>query len=547
MSATFKAIGLMSGTSMDGIDVALIETDGETTVRRGPAAEYPYTPAFRRRLAASLEDAKAIRERGDRPGSLAEVEREITGLHGDAVQRFLSDNGLAARDIAVVGFHGQTVIHRPDQGYTVQIGGGPLLAKQIGIPVVYDMRANDMAHGGQGAPLVPAYHAALAQSLDRAAFPVVFVNIGGISNLTYIGADGEIVAYDSGPGNTLIDQWVEAEAGIPFDQGGAIASEGQVIATLAERYMAHPFFTAEKRRSLDRNDFRPPKPHEAGLHDGARTLAHVTAAAILKSARHLPQRPRTYIICGGGRLNRTIVYDLRRMAAEEGAVVDIAEAFGFDGSGMEAEAWAYLAVRSIRGLPLTFPGTTGVKMPVTGGVLIRPAARLVGLTTARLMLSPWEDGDEALLLALHATPETSRYVGNNKPWTPDYALTRLEQWRAAHHAGEATQYKILARDDGRFLGRAGLNWYPEAGLYQLNYSIVREEWGKGFAREIASGLCGWFFDNSLGERLQAFAHEDNSASIRVLRRIGMQEMQGRLVNGSPCRFFEMTKPFAAPA
>jgi anhydro-N-acetylmuramic acid kinase len=372
MSATMKAIGLMSGTSMDGIDVALIETDGEATVRRGPAAEYPYAPGFRKRLAASLEDAKAIRERKERPGSLVDIEREITDLHGQAVMRFLVENGLEAKDIAVVGFHGQTVIHRPDQGYTVQIGDGLSLAKQIGIPVVFDMRANDMAHGGQGAPLVPAYHAALAQGLDRAAFPVVFVNIGGISNLTSIGADGEIVAYDSGPGNTLIDQWVEAEAGVPFDQGGAIASEGQVIATLAERYLSHFFFTAEKRRSLDRNDFLPPGAHEAGLHDGARTLSHVSAAAILKSARHLPHRPKTYIVCGGGRLNRTIVGDLSRMAGDEGAQVEVAEAFGFDGAGMEAEAWAYLAVRSLKGLPLTYPGTTGVKMPVTGGVLAKP-------------------------------------------------------------------------------------------------------------------------------------------------------------------------------
>lgn len=372
MRDSMIAIGLMSGTSMDGIDVALIETDGEGFVQRGAAAEYPYAPAFRQRLAASLEDAKAIRARTDRPGSLRDVEREITALHGLAVRRFLSDNTLDPATIGVVGFHGQTVIHRPDQGYTVQIGDGPSLAKEIGIPTVYDMRANDMAQGGQGAPLVPVYHAALAESLERSAFPVVFVNIGGISNLTYIGTDGAIVAYDSGPGNTLIDQWVEAEAGIPFDQGGAIASEGHVIASLADRYLNHRFFEAEARRSLDRNDFLPPDASEAGLHDGARTLAYVTAAAILKSARHLPQSPKTYIICGGGRLNRVVIADLRSMAEKDGARVVIAEDLGFNGAGMEAEAWAYLAVRSLKGLPLTFPGTTGVKMPVTGGILARP-------------------------------------------------------------------------------------------------------------------------------------------------------------------------------
>jgi anhydro-N-acetylmuramic acid kinase len=226
-------------------------------------------------------------------------------------------------------------------------------------------------HGGQGAPLIPVYHAALATGLPaelRSGRPVVFVNIGGISNLTFVGTEGNIVAYDSGPGNTLIDQWVEAHAGIPYDQGGMIASEGRVLTGLAERYLANPFFSGTKRRSLDRNDFSPPAGADASLEDGARTLAHVTAAAILKSARHLPERPGTYIICGGGRLNRIIMRDLADQAAINQASVVSAEEAGLDGDAMEAEAWAYLAVRSLEGLPLTFPGTTGVTKPVTGGV-----------------------------------------------------------------------------------------------------------------------------------------------------------------------------------
>lgn len=370
MTEVLSAIGLMSGTSLDGIDIAQVRTDGEGHVERGPSMEVAYDAAFRRRLQQGLEDAKAINIRTERPGDLAALERDLTLRHAQAIETFLRAHPGISAD--VIGFHGQTVLHRPKQALTVQIGDGLSLAKQIGIPVVYDMRANDMVHGGEGAPLVPVYHAALASGLPRADFPVVFVNIGGISNLTYVGRDGEIVAFDSGPGNTLIDQWVEAEAGIPFDQGGAIASEGYVLAALAARYLDHPFFTDAKRQSLDRNDFRPPASCEAGLHDGARTLAHVTAAAILKSARHLPLRPRRYVICGGGRLNRTIMGDLARMAAEEGAEVSVADELGFNGSSMEAEAWAYLAVRSLKGLALTFPGTTGVRMPVTGGVLARP-------------------------------------------------------------------------------------------------------------------------------------------------------------------------------
>ncbi len=371
MSELMRAIGLMSGTSMDGIDVAMLATDGENVIERGPFLAVPYAPAFRERLKQGLEDAKTIRVRTERPGILADLERELTLRHAEAVRQFLELNGLSAADIDILGFHGQTVLHRPDEALTVQVGDGALLAAETGIDVVYDMRANDMVHGGQGAPLVPVYHAALAEGLKNAAWPVCFVNIGGISNLTFLGRDGAIIAFDSGPGNTLIDQWVETHAGVPYDQGGMIASEGRVVASLLERYLDNPFFTAEKRRSLDRNDFLPPEGGEAELSDGARTLAYLTAAAILKSAGHLPEMPKTFIICGGGRHNRIIMADLRELASYHGAAVLSAEDAGFDGDAMEAEAWAYLAARSLKGLPLTFPGTTGARQPVSGGVVAR--------------------------------------------------------------------------------------------------------------------------------------------------------------------------------
>jgi anhydro-N-acetylmuramic acid kinase len=374
MTELLTAIGLMSGTSMDGIDVALVTTDGEAVVERGPSLSVPYEPAFRAQLKQGLEDAKPITQRDQRPGDLSRLETELTQRHAQAVAIFRRRHSLQPDKINVIGFHGQTVLHRPDQALTVQIGDGALLARETGIEVVFDMRANDMVHGGQGAPLVPVYHLALARRLPPEQWPVCFVNIGGISNLTYLDRQGAIIGFDSGPGNTLIDQWVEAHAGIPYDDGGRIASEGRVLMPLAERYLANPFFTASTRRSLDRNDFSPPTGSEAELSDGARTLAYVSAAAILKSAAHLPQRPKTYVVCGGGRLNRIIMADLAQLAGEQGANVLSAEAAGFDGDAMEAEAWAYLAVRATRGLPLTFPGTTGVKAPVTGGILARPPA-----------------------------------------------------------------------------------------------------------------------------------------------------------------------------
>jgi anhydro-N-acetylmuramic acid kinase len=372
-----RAIGLMSGTSMDGIDVALIETDGETAVARGPSAEYAYDAAFRRSIASALDEAKQISKRDERPGGLLALEKEITQRHADAVLRFMLEKGIATDGVDVIGFHGQTILHRPQAGLTVQLGDGNLLAAKTGIPVVYDMRANDMAHGGQGAPLVPAYHAALAASLDPALHrdkPVCFVNIGGISNITYVRQDQPPLAFDTGPGNALIDQWVERHAGIPFDEGGRIAAEGGIHAELVDAYLADPFFRQKPPKSLDRNDFDLDLVEGLELSDGARTLARVSAEAIMAAVGHFPEKPGLWIICGGGRKNAAVMSDLADLASHQAARVVSAEECGLNGASMEAEAWAYLAVRSLKGLPLTFPETTGVREAVTGGVLARPAA-----------------------------------------------------------------------------------------------------------------------------------------------------------------------------
>ena len=365
------AIGLMSGTSMDGIDAALVKTDGETIVERGKMGFYPYSPKTQTLLKQALEDAKEIQHRDDRPGCLTEAENLITQLHVDAVKSFLEENKLKASQIDVLGFHGQTVLHRPNEALTVQLGDGDALAKATGIDVVYDMRAKDMQHGGQGAPLVPIYHKALAASIPdgfNKQTPVVFVNIGGISNITYIGK--ELIAFDTGPGNALIDQWVQSGAGIPYDQGGMIANEGGVNLKLVDQYLGNAFFEKPLPKSLDRNDFLPPQLNQVSLEDGARTLAHVSAAAILKSMDHLPQTPKLWIICGGGRHNPHIMNDLNSLAHAAQAKVISAEEAGFDGDAMEAEGWGYLAVRSLNNLPLTYPKTTGCKKPVSGGKFI---------------------------------------------------------------------------------------------------------------------------------------------------------------------------------
>jgi anhydro-N-acetylmuramic acid kinase len=371
--ATSCSIGLMSGTSMDGIDLAMLRTDGEHLVERGPSMFVAYEAAFRRRIEKALDDAKAIVRRDERPGDLFALEHEITRRHAEAVEAFLRDVAEGWEPPEIIGFHGQTVLHRPQAGVTVQIGDGQMLARLTGYPVVYDMRANDMLHGGQGAPLVPAYHAALTGALDepfRGRFPVVFVNIGGISNVTYVPEHGDPVAFDSGPGNALIDQWVSREGGVPFDAGGAIASEGGVVQAVVERYLANPFFAKGGPKSLDRNDFTLAEAAGLELADGARTLAAVSAEAILKSAEHMVEHPKLWILCGGGRKNPYIVRDLRAGAID--AEVILAEDAGLDGDSMEAEAWAYLAVRARKGLPLTFPTTTGCREAATGGTFAAP-------------------------------------------------------------------------------------------------------------------------------------------------------------------------------
>ncbi|MEX6507934.1 anhydro-N-acetylmuramic acid kinase [Jiella sp. M17.18] len=384
--AVRRAIGLMSGTSLDGIDVALVETDGAAFVRRGPARVYAYESGFRQRLGEGLQTAKRIARREERPGDLAALERELTLRHAEAVRQFSEDCGIDLSSVDVVGFHGQTVLHRPEQALTVQIGDGQLLAEEIGVPVVFDMRARDMELGGQGAPLVPAYHQALAANVsgDIAALPIVFVNIGGISNVTYLDGTNDPIAFDSGPGNALLDQWLEREAGIPFDQNGAIASEGGVLPSLAERYLSVPFFDRPVPKSLDRFDFPVPDSAAGSLEDVARTLCLVTARSILMAAKHFPEPPKLWIVCGGGRRHPAIMADLRAEAGEGVAVVS-AETAGFDGDAMEAEAWAYLAVRSLAGRPLTWPTTTGCREPAPGGVLASPKTRHGGAPTAGLL------------------------------------------------------------------------------------------------------------------------------------------------------------------
>jgi len=357
----------MSGTSLDGIDVALLETDGEDEVIRGASATYPYRPDQQAVLQEAIATAKHLEERTARPGMLAEAERALTQWHAEAVERFAAETGIVLREIDVIGFHGQTVIHRPERRLTVQLGLGSALALRLGVPVVYDMRAADVAAGGQGAPLVPVYHRALAAGLRER--PVAFVNIGGVANMTWIGEEEELIAFDTGPGNALINDWCERHTDVSMDRDGQMAARGKVNAEAIGQLLNHMFFASAAPKSLDRNAFDASIVDGLSLEDGAATLTRFTAESIARSAALVPKPPRLWVICGGGRLNPTLMRDLRGLV--QGNVIP-AESMGFNGDSMEAEAWAYLAVRSLKGLPLSFPGTTGVPQPLSGGVLEKP-------------------------------------------------------------------------------------------------------------------------------------------------------------------------------
>jgi len=349
-----RAIGLMSGTSLDGIDVAFIETDGEQRVVAGPAFTRPYDAALRQGLRAVLGGK----------GAVAEVERALTLAHAEAVRAFIADQAVAGVD--VIGFHGHTILHRPDRRRTWQIGDGALLAAGTGIDVVSDFRSADVAAGGQGAPFAPLYHQALAQALEK---PLCVLNLGGVGNVTWIGAGaGDLLAFDTGPANALIDDWALAHTGEPLDRDGALAAAGRVDAAHLQRFLAHPFFRRPPPKSLDRDDFAAFVPGALSAADGAATLTAMTAAAVAAAIVHFPAPARRWLVTGGGRHNPVLMAELARRL---GVAVEPVERAGWNGDALEAQAFAYLAVRSLRGLPLSLPATTGVPAPMPGGVLHR--------------------------------------------------------------------------------------------------------------------------------------------------------------------------------
>ncbi len=358
------AVGMMSGTSLDGVDAAILRTDGVRIETFGPTLATAYLPLFRDRLRDVL---------GRQPDAeTATVAAELTRIHADTVRRLLSSQGIRAEDLDVIGFHGHTVLHRPDQGITRQIGSGASLAKTFGIPVVDDFRSRDMAAGGQGAPLAPLYHQALAEGLDK---PLAVLNLGGVANLTWIGGSTDpLLAFDTGPGNALLDDWAQEVLSRPMDEGGRLARGGTVDAASLEALLDHPYFQKPPPKSLDRDDFsRDAFSRDTVSHlsaeDVAATLTAFTAAAVARAVEFLSAPPVRWLVTGGGRHNHSL---MAALAERLEAPVEPVEAVGWDGDALEAQAFAFLAVRSLYGLPLSLPTTTGAREPTTGGTLHKP-------------------------------------------------------------------------------------------------------------------------------------------------------------------------------
>jgi anhydro-N-acetylmuramic acid kinase len=354
-----RTIGLMSGTSLDGVDAAWVETDGEVVASLGPTLTIPYEDDLRITLRALLDRAEDLALQDP---TLAEAVRRLTETHARAVEALGGTPDL-------IGFHGQTILHDPTRRRTWQIGDAGLLARLTGIAVAHDFRSADVAAGGQGAPLAPLFHAALARELEK---PLAVLNIGGVANVTWIGVHGQLVALDTGPGNGPLDDWVARHGGGPFDRDGLLARSGTTDAVVLRRLLAHAYFARPAPKSLDRLDFAQALT-ESGIEtlspaDGAATLVAFTAAAVASAP--LPVPPRRWLVCGGGRRNPAIMDALHHLLP---APVQPVEEVGWDGDALEAQCFGFLAARVAARLPLSLPETTGVPYPMPGGTIVRPS------------------------------------------------------------------------------------------------------------------------------------------------------------------------------
>ncbi|WMT86180.1 anhydro-N-acetylmuramic acid kinase [Pelagibacterium sp. 26DY04] len=370
--AAIWTVGLMTGTVLDGnIDIALLRTDGERVEEFGPYTLAPYSTEVRVLLEETLAQARRWNFEGPEPAIFARAEEALTRAQAEAVRRFVESSGMAMAEIGAIGFHGQSVLHRAPApgriGDTRQLGDGALMHEMLGVPVVYDFRSADVRAGGQGAPLVPVYHQALLRGVGAGGETAV-LNLGGVANITWWDGAERLIAFDTGPANAPINDWVKAHGHGEMDRDGVLACNGTVDEARLTRLLGHPYLGAPWPKSLDRFDFPASMAEGLSLADGTATLTAFTASAVGKGLDLLPERPGRIIVCGGGRHNPTLM----EMIAERADVEVLnADDVGWRGDAIEAECFGFLAARTLAGLPISFPTTTGAPRPMTGGRVAR--------------------------------------------------------------------------------------------------------------------------------------------------------------------------------
>jgi anhydro-N-acetylmuramic acid kinase len=351
----------------------VLETDGEEIDGFGPAGEKKLGPECRALVEAAITDALQLPPGAPDPASFASAAAAVADEHIAAAEVFMAREGLLPEDIEFIGLQGQTVLHEPPGpgrpiGRTIQLIDAPAVAQALGVPVIYDFRSEDVAAGGQGAPLAPVYHAALVR-FSSFRGPTAVLNLGGVGNVTLVGSDGSLEAFDTGPANGMIDLLMQARTGRRFDEDGAAARAGRVDEHILAAYLAHPYFERAGPKSLDRFDFSLHPVDHLSLEDAAATLTAFAGDAVAKGVRRCAEAPLRLVVCGGGRLNPVL---MARIQDRLPLPILSAEDAHWRGDSIEAEAFAFLAARSVMDLPISYPGTTGVPRPMSGGRVARP-------------------------------------------------------------------------------------------------------------------------------------------------------------------------------
>lgn len=371
MNKLYTAVGLMSGTSGDGIDASIIQSDGEKRINIVSNHYCEYEDEIKNEIIALKRKINNPKDLKTWSNEIDFLEKKITVLHINFVLKILKEtkNLEAYNGVDVLGFHGQTIYHNANEKISKQMGDGLLLSKSTRLNTVFNFRRKDLLNGGQGAPLTPIYHKLIYENLNL-SYPVAFVNIGGISNITFISKENKIISFDSGPGNILIDRFIQNKSNdkIKYDKDGEIALKGNYNEILLENYLNNPFFEIEPPKTLDTNDFSLSIIRGLTFENSVTTLSELTARTIVDSLNFLKQKPKKIILCGGGRKNKFLFNRIKNLSKIETISIDEER---IDGDFVESQAFAYLAVRTLTEKPISFPETTGVKFPCVCGELIK--------------------------------------------------------------------------------------------------------------------------------------------------------------------------------